>query len=241
MEMSKFSSSQRIGEIVAKFPKAADIFIENKIDFCCGGDRSLNVAIEEKGLDEAKILDDLNKLYEEFESNLDSKDINWQEASISELVEYIINKHHAYLWDELPRISKLATTILKVHGQSHPELSKVHKLFNTLKMELEEHLNKEETMQYPAIREYARTKSYADLERAINIINELEKEHTGAGDILKELRIVTDDYKIPDDVCPTFELTYEKLQEMESDLFKHIHLENNILFPRLRELFENKA
>lgn len=239
--MSKFSSSQRIGEIVAKFPKAADIFIENKIDFCCGGDRSLNVAIEEKGLDEAKILDDLNKLYEEFESNLDSKDINWQEASISELVEYIINKHHAYLWDELPRISKLATTILKVHGQSHPELSKVHKLFNTLKMELEEHLNKEETMQYPAIREYARTKSYADLERAINIINELEKEHTGAGDILKELRIVTDDYKIPDDVCPTFELTYEKLQEMESDLFKHIHLENNILFPRLRELFENKA
>jgi regulator of cell morphogenesis and NO signaling len=241
MEMSKFSSSQRIGEIVAKFPKAADIFIENKIDFCCGGDRSLIVAIEEKGLSEAKILDDLNKLYEEFESNLDSKDINWQEAPISELVEYIINKHHAYLWDELPRISKLTTTILKVHGQSHPELSKVHKLFNTLKMELEEHLNKEETMQYPAIREYARTKSYADLERAINIINELEKEHTGAGDILKELRIVTDDYKIPDDVCPTFELTYEKLQEMESDLFKHIHLENNILFPRLRELFENKA
>ncbi|OZV14076.1 iron-sulfur cluster repair di-iron protein [Tissierella sp. P1] len=239
--MSKFSSSQRIGEIVAKFPKAADIFIENKIDFCCGGDRSLIVAIEEKGLSEAKILDDLNKLYEEFESNLDSKDINWQEAPISELVEYIINKHHAYLWDELPRISKLTTTILKVHGQSHPELSKVHKLFNTLKMELEEHLNKEETMQYPAIREYARTKSYADLERAINIINELEKEHTGAGDILKELRIVTDDYKIPDDVCPTFELTYEKLQEMESDLFKHIHLENNILFPRLRELFENKA
>ncbi|CAK7029318.1 iron-sulfur cluster repair di-iron protein [Tissierella sp.] len=239
--MSKFSSSQRIGEIVAKFPKAADIFIENKIDFCCGGDRLLIVAIEEKGLSEAKILDDLNKLYEEFESNLDSKDINWQEAPISELVEYIINKHHAYLWDELPRISKLTTTILKVHGQSHPELSKVHKLFNTLKMELEEHLNKEETMQYPAIREYARTKSYADLERAINIINELEKEHTGAGDILKELRIVTDDYKIPDDVCPTFELTYEKLQEMESDLFKHIHLENNILFPRLRELFENKA
>ncbi|MBU5312696.1 iron-sulfur cluster repair di-iron protein [Tissierella carlieri] len=239
--MSKFNSSERIGEIVAKFPKAADIFIENKIDFCCGGDRSLIVAIEEKGLNETKILDDLNKLYEEFANNLDSKDINWQEAPIIELVEYIINKHHAYLWDELPRISKLTTTILKVHGQSHPELSKVHKLFNTLKMELEEHLNKEETMQYPAVREYARTKSYADLERAINIINELEKEHTGAGDILKELRIVTDDYKIPDDVCPTFELTYEKLQEMESDLFKHIHLENNILFPRLRQLFGNKA
>lgn len=239
--MGKFNSSEKVGEIVAKFPKAADIFMENKIDFCCGGDRPLLEAIEENGLSEAKIVDDLNKLYEEFANNLDSKDTNWQESPIDELVDYIINKHHAYLWDELPKISKLSTTILKVHGQSHPELSKVHKLFSTLKMELEEHLSKEETMQYPAIKEYIKTKSYGDLEKAIDVIDELEKEHTGAGDILKELRKVTNDYKIPDDVCPTFELTYAKLQEMESDLFKHIHLENNILFPRLRELYKNKA
>lgn len=236
--MEKFNSSQKIGEIVARFPKAGDIFMENRIDFCCGGDRPLMEAIKESGLDEAKILSDLNKLYEEFVNSADSKETDWQSAPIDELVDYILNKHHGYLWDELPKISKLSTTILKVHGAHHPELSRVHKLFSTLKMELEEHLTKEETLQYPAIREYLKTKSNNDLEKAIDIIEELEKEHTGAGDILKELRVVTEDYKIPDDVCPTFELTYTKLQELESDLFRHIHLENNILFPRLRELYK---
>jgi regulator of cell morphogenesis and NO signaling len=238
--MSKFNSSQKIGYIVTKFPKAADIFIENKIDFCCGGDRPLIEAINERNLDEEKIVDDLNELYEEFKDNLYQKDKNWEEAPIDELVEYIINKHHAYLWDELPRIGELSTTILKVHGQSHPELSKVHKLFSMLRMELEEHLAKEENMQYPPIKEYIQTRSYDDLEKAIEVIDELEDEHTGAGDILKELRKVTEDYKIPKDVCPTFELTYKKLQEVELDTFKHIHLENNILFPRLRKLYENK-
>lgn len=237
--MTKFNSSQKIGEIVTKFPKSADVFMENQIDFCCGGDRPLITAIEEKNLDEKKIVSDLNKLYEEYKDNL-SKDIDWETAPIDELVDHIINTHHAYLWDELPKIAELSTTILKVHGRSHPELSKVHKLFSSIKMELEEHLAKEETTQYPAIREYLKTKSYDDLKDAIDIIDELEKEHTNAGDILKELRKVTDDYKIPGDVCPTFEITYTKLAEMESDLFQHIHLENNILFPRLRAIYEGK-
>lgn len=234
--MNKFTSTQKIGEIVATFPKATDIFLEYRIDFCCGGDRPLIEAIEERGLNETDIVNSLNKLYEEFINSSESKDKNWKEAPFDELVDQIVNKHHAYLWEELPKISSLSTTILRVHGEHHPELSKVHKLFHTLKMELEEHLNKEETMQYPAIREYLKTKSKTDLEKAINIIEELEKEHTGAGDILKELRKVTKDYEIPDDVCPTFETTYAKLQELESDLFQHIHLENNILFPRLRDI-----
>lgn len=234
--MNKFTSTQKIGEIVATFPKAADIFLEYRIDFCCGGDRPLIEAIEERGLNVTEIVNGLNKLYEEFINSSESKDKNWKEAPFDELVDQIVNKHHAYLWEELPKISSLSTTILRVHGEHHPELSKVHKLFHTLKMELEEHLNKEETMQYPAIREYLKTKSKTDLEKAKNIIEELEKEHTGAGDILKELRKITKDYEIPDDVCPTFETTYAKLQELESDLFQHIHLENNILFPRLREI-----
>lgn len=234
--MTKFNSSQHVGEIVAKFPKAGDLFMENKIDFCCSGNRPLIDVVKEQGLDEEKIVNDLNKLYEDFKDSLDSKEINWQEAPLNELVDFIVNKHHGYLWDELPKISKLVITILRVHGQSHPELSKIHKLFSSLRTELEEHLTKEETLQYPAINEYIKSKSQADLEKAINIIDELEEEHTNAGDILKELRSVTNDYKIPDDVCPTFELTYAKLQEMEADLFRHIHLENNILFPRLRSL-----
>lgn len=234
--MTKFNSEQKIGDIVTAFPKAADIFIENKIDFCCGGNRPLKEAIEEKGLDEDKIVESLNRLYEEFINSSEDRDKDWSQAPFDEIVDQIVNKHHAYLWGELPKISALSTTILRVHGEHHPELSKVHKLFHTLKMELEEHLTKEENIQYPAIRKYLETRSKADLEKAINIIDELEEEHTGAGDILKELREVTEDYEIPDDVCPTFETTYAKLQELELDLFQHIHLENNILFPRLRAI-----
>lgn len=232
--MNKFNSTQKIGEIVNAFPKAADIFKEHKIDFCCGGNRPLKAAIEEQNINETELIDKINAAYENYQSS--TKDKNWVEAETSEIIEQILNKHHAYLWSELPVIGRLSTTILRVHGAHHPELSKVHKLFNTLKMELEDHLTKEETIQYPAIKEYEKTKSKEDLKKSVDIINELETEHTGAGDILKELRVVTHDYSIPEDVCETFELTYKKLQELESDIFQHIHLENNILFPRLRDL-----
>ncbi|OPX89204.1 MAG: Iron-sulfur cluster repair protein YtfE [Pelotomaculum sp. PtaB.Bin104] len=234
--MSKFNSSQKIGMIVTEFPKAADVFKEYKIDFCCGGDRPLITAIIEQGLNETEILDRVNNLYEKFANDLASKDKNWQEAPLGELIDHILNKHHAYLWAELPKISFLTTTILRVHGKNHPKLSKVHKLFHTIKMELEAYLTKEETIQYPAINKYENSSAEADLAEATGIIYELQEEHMGAGDILKELRIITNDYHVPADGCGTYQSTYAKLQEMESDLFQHIHLENNILFPRLFEL-----
>ena len=234
--MSKFNSSQNIGEIVVEFPKAADVFKAYKIDFCCGGNRPLITAIEEQGFDETEVLDRLNELYKKFAEDLEANDKDWREASTEEIVEQILYKHHAYLWAELPKIGRLVITILKVHGANHPELSKVHRLFNTVNIELESHLVKEETIQYPAIREYLDSNDEADLDKAIKIIDELKEEHAGAGNIMKELRIVTDDYKIPSDVCVTFESTYAKLQEMEDDLFQHIHLENNVLFPRLLRL-----
>lgn len=231
--MNKFNSGQSIGEIVVTFPKAAEVFKAYKIDYCCGGNRSLTTALKEQGLDETEILDKLNSSYEKIAKSKEQQSQAWQEATTGALVDQIINKHHAYLWKELPEIGELTTLILRVHGSVHPELSKVHKLFHTIKMELEEHLTKEETIQYPAIKKYLASEAEADLNDAVEIIAELEAEHTAAGNILKELRKITNDYKIPDDVCETFEATYTKLQELEADLFQHIHLENNILFPRL--------
>ena len=231
--MNTFNSNQKIGEIVVKFPNAADIFKEYKVDFCCGGDRLLITAIKEKGINEAEILESINVAYEKSKNNINLKDKNWMEMPFDELVDYIVNVHHGYLYENLPKISELTTKILRVHGEIHPELSKVHKLFHTIKMELEAHLIEEETIQYPAIKAYLRSNSEVDLNRAINIIEQLQDEHTGAGDILKELRRVTNDYDIPADVCNSYRLTYAKLQEMESDLFQHIHLESNILFTRL--------
>ncbi|NSB15434.1 iron-sulfur cluster repair di-iron protein [Clostridium beijerinckii] len=234
--MNTFNSNQKIGEIVTKFPNAADIFKEYKIDFCCGGDRPLITAINEQGVNEAEILEKINASYEKLQNKLYTNNKNWVEAPFDELVDHIVNVHHGYLYENLPKISELTTKILRVHGGNHPELSKVHKLFHTVKMELEAHLIEEETIQYPAIKEYLRSNSEVDLDKAINIINQLQDEHTGAGDILKELRKVTNDYKAPSDGCNTYKLTYAKLEEMESDIFQHIHLENNILFPRLSEL-----
>jgi regulator of cell morphogenesis and NO signaling len=237
--MNKFNSNQRIGDIVTLFPNASDIFKEYKIDFCCGGDRTLIAAIKEQGVNEAELLEKINASYEKVKNNPYSKDRNWVEAPLNELVDQIVNVHHAYLYENLPKISELTTKILRVHGENHPELSRVHKLFHTVKMELEAHLIEEETIQYPAIKEYLRSNSEANLDKAINIINQLEDEHTGAGNILKELRKVTNDYTVPVDVCTTYRLTYTKLQEMEADIFQHIHLENNILFPRLNEAKNN--
>ena len=234
--MNTFNSNQKIGEIVTKFPNAADIFKEYKIDFCCGGDRPLITAINEQGVNEAEILEKINASYEKLQNKLYTNNKNWVEAPFDELVDHIVNVHHGYLYENLPKISELTTKILRVHGGNHPELSKVHKLFHTVKMELEAHLIEEETIQYPAIKAYLRSNSEVDLDKAINIINQLQDEHTGAGDILKELRKVTNDYKAPSDGCNTYKLTYAKLEEMESDIFQHIHLENNILFPRLYEL-----
>lgn len=238
--MNKFNSNQKIGYIVTKFPKVADIFKEYKIDFCCGGDRTLITAIKEQGVNETELLERINDSYEKLKNNIYSKDRNWVEAPLDELVDHIVNVHHAYLYENLPKISELTTKILRVHGEKHPELSRVHKLFHTIKMELEAHLIEEETIQYPAINAYLRSNSEADLDKAINIINQLQDEHIGAGNILKELREITNDYDLPSNACTTYRLTYFKLQEMESDIFQHIHLESNILFPRLYELKNKK-
>lgn len=235
--MGVFHSSQKIGEIVTKFPKSADILKEYRIDFCCGGDRPLITAIREQGLNEAEILDRINNLYEEVKS-VKTEDIDWEKESMSKLIDHVINTHHAYLGVELPIISELTTKILRVHGEGHPELSKVHKLFHSLKMELEQHLIKEEEIEFPLIKKYEENPSKEALEKILKIEKELEEEHVGAGDILKELRKITKDYTVPEDGCNSYRLTYKKLEELEADTFQHIHLENNILFPRLEN--ENK-
>ena len=236
--MNTFNSNQKIGEIVVKFPNASDIFREYKIDFCCGGDRQLITAIKEQGVNEAEILERINVAYEKSKNNINSKDKNWIEIPFDELVDYIVNVHHGYLYENLPKISELTTKILRVHGEKHPELSRVHKLFHTIKMELEAHLIEEETIQYPAIRAYLLNNNETDLDKAINIIKQLQDEHTGAVNILKELRDITNDYEAPANACTTYRLAFSKLEEMELDLFQHIHLESNILFPRLCKLKE---
>ncbi|MGI6358836.1 MAG: iron-sulfur cluster repair di-iron protein [Bacillota bacterium] len=232
-----FQTNDQIGTIVSTLPKAALVFERHKIDFCCGGDRPLGEAITELGLNSEQILSELDRAHSEAQQ-LRQPDKDWRSAPLSELVDYIINSHHAYLNSTLPELGQLTSTVLRAHGANHKELVQVHRLFNSLKMELEQHLISEETQIFPLVKEFERTGDRKTLEEAVATIDQLESEHLGAGDILKELRQITDDYAVPADGCGTYERTYRLLQELEADLFRHIHLENNILHIRLRGLSE---
>ena len=228
--MSKFNSTQTIGMIVSAMPKASDIFKEYKIDFCCGGNRPLIEAIKAQGLDEKEVMERLEKAYEEAQKYSNGQ-VDFKTMAPSDLIEHIINTHHAYLNTELPEISKYVNTILKVHGKTHGDvLFKVHKLFHSLKADLEQHLIKEEQILFPMIKEYDKDPSVEMVDRIAAVIKEIEDEHEGAGGILKDLRKITDEYKAPEDGCGTYKITFQKLEALEADLFQHIHLENNILF-----------
>ena len=228
--MGVFNASQKIGEIVSILPKASEVFKKYKIDFCCGGHRPLSEAIMENSLSEVEILSQLNEAYEEAIKHNDQTD--FRKMSSVELIDYIVNTHHSYLNINLPEISDLTATILRVHGANHNILFKVHKLFHSLKTELEQHLIKEEVVLFPLMKEYYAKPSEELYNQIISVMKETEDEHDGAGDILKELREITEDYKVPEDGCGTYHRTFDKLQELEADLFQHIHLENNILFKK---------
>lgn len=229
--MNTFKTSQSIGEIVSIMPKASDIFKKYGIDFCCGGHRPLADAIREQNLDEKTLLDKLEEAHEETLRLAERSD--YRTMPLGDLIDHIISTHHSYLNRALPELSELTTTILRVHGQNHPDLFRVHKLFHNLKLELEQHLIKEEAVLFPMIKEYGETSSETLLKKIESTVREIEAEHEGAGDILKELRNVTEDYTLPADGCATYGKTLRELQELEGDLFQHIHLENNILFIRL--------
>ncbi len=225
----EFRSTQTVGEIVALMPKAGEVFKQYKIDFCCGGYKTLSDAAKANNLDEADVLIKLNKIYGEV-SKAGKCDKSYLEMSQPELIDYIVETHHVYLKRVLPELGELTTTIMRVHGLNHKVLFKVHKLFSALKAELEEHLMKEEEILFPMIRDRVNNAKARELDELTQLVSETEHEHEAAGDILKELRRITEDYKVPADGCGTYEKTYRTLEELESDLFQHIHLENNILF-----------
>lgn len=221
-----------VGEIVKKFPNAALIFKKYQIDYCCGGKRSLEDVCLEQRLDIETLISELTIAFE----NTSQTDTDWSVSPIDNLVVHILQAHHAYLYETLPRLSELTIKILRAHGLKHPELENLFKTFHELKLELDSHLIKEETVQYPAIREYLKTNNLEDLKKAVDVIEELESEHDNAGAAIKAIRKITKDFFVPEDVCETFRTTYKLLEELEQNTFTHIHLENNILFQRLKEL-----
>lgn len=231
--MSTFTESDRVGDIVSQFPQARDVFKRYGIDFCCGGNRLLQDATRNLGVDVRQVMNDLDLLRDESIVS-DEHKVDWSKESLQQLVDHIVTVHHAYLQKTLPILGELVTKVFRVHGLNHAELTEVHRLFHSLKLEFEQHLIKEETLVFPRIVEFSAMRSQFALNAALEAIEELETEHDLCGGLLKEIRAVTQGYLVPSDACGTYDYTFSKLTELESDTFIHIHLENNILFPRLR-------
>ena len=221
-----------LGEVVTVYPAVVKKFNDMELDYCCGGNKSLEVALKEKGVDVDKFVEDLNKEFKEFKFE-NSQYVDWREKSSEELINHIVEIHHAETFRLLKEIDPLMVKVFKVHFSHNPELlMKVHSLFGKLKCELEEHLLKEENILFPLMIKYDQAKDKEEKKEIEGDIRIIVNEHEAAGDILKELAEVTDDYKVPEWGCISFKLLYDYLHDLEKDLFIHIHKENNILFPR---------
>jgi regulator of cell morphogenesis and NO signaling len=230
----QFTLETKTGDIVTQFPKASFIFKENKIDFCCGGNRPIGEALENKGLDKEEILETINELYDTVHGPEATKN-EWTKRSYGELIDHVIDRHHGYLYQVLPELAGYVGKVYRVHGGNHPHLVTIYKMFNQLKEELLHHLEEEEKQLFPLVKQFEEDGAQETLDRIVATLSELEDEHENSGRLLAAIRQAATDYQVPNGACNTYRLTYLKLEELESDIFDHIHLENNILFPRLME------
>lgn len=219
-----------LGDLVAQYPAAADVLKSRRIDFCCGGHRTLQEALQERGLPEDEVMEQLAAACRTVP---EGRQEDWARKKLSDLIDHIVDVHHGYLYRALPELEQYTRTIMNVHGSRHPELAQVHERFKEISQELTAHLPKEETIMFPAIRQLESEPSENQAGLCRQLIESLEDEHEACGHLLKKIREITFDYALPEDACPTYRVTYQKLQALESDLFQHIHLENNVLFPRV--------
>lgn len=228
-------ATQTVGELAAVLPGATREFEKLGIDYCCGGKRSLEQACAQANIsiDEA-----LARLRQGLAVNSPQEQRDWQNEPLTELIAHINSTHHVFVREECPRIEKLAAKVVSAHGKNHPELLEVQQVFSDLASELNVHLMKEEQILFPYVtrmEEAAAANEPAPpsmFGTVVNPVRMMMQEHDGAGDALKRLRDLTSDYAAPADACISYKTLYEALKGFEADLHQHIHLENNILFPR---------
>jgi regulator of cell morphogenesis and NO signaling len=236
--MISATEKSTVGGVARSFPGSVRLFQQYGIDFCCGGNRSLGEACQEKGVSIEQFLADVERAQQ---SNVASETRDWDSATLSQLIDHILTKHHAYLRAELPRLAQMLAKVIEVHGTRHPEsLPSLGKIYAGLKKELEEHMWKEENVLFPIIKKMEQAIRSGQVRAAPmsvrNPITVMEMEHESAGNALQQMRRLTAEYQPSDDACNTYRGLLDGLKTLEADLHQHIHLENNILFPRAIEL-----
>ena len=232
-----------IRELVGRFPQTRKIFEQYRIDYCCGGGKCLAEAARENQATLSDLVRDIETALVATSTRTATAEKDWYAALLRELIDHILQVHHAYMKEALPRLRGLVRKVLQAHGAQHGAmLRQVQDLYDALDTELTNHLRKEEEVLFPYIvaaeahRDGGPEGPAACFGSVGNPIRQMEHEHESAGAALAQIRKVTGGYALPDDACPTFRALYEELERMEADLHQHIHLENNILFPRAIEL-----
>ena len=227
-----------IGEIVAADYRTARVFETHGIDFCCGGKLALSAVCQEKGISPDTLLREI----ETVKSEQIDRSQNYTSWELPFLADYIVNTHHAYLKENDEQIAIYARKIAEVHGAHHPEVIEIATIFEKIATDMAAHLREEEEVFFPAIRraDAERKAGTAPAKEDRDVIDEslekLGREHEEIGEAIHTIRRLSKDYAIPEDTCNTFMITYQKLKEFEDDLHKHVHLENNILFPKASQL-----
>lgn len=228
-----------IGNLVAQDYKTASVFKSFNIDFCCNGNRTIQEACDKKDLNISEVLESLNKLNQLENSN--TPDFNSWDIDL--LAEYIEKKHHRYVTEKIPEITQYVKKVAAVHGQHRPELIEIRDLFLGAAEELTFHMQKEETIVFPFAKQIATLKEDSIkkpfFETLENPINCMKHEHDTEGERFRQIAKLSNNYTPPEDACNTYKVVFAMLQEFEEDLHMHIHLENNILFPKAIEMGKN--
>ncbi|HKV29107.1 MAG TPA: iron-sulfur cluster repair di-iron protein [Candidatus Acidoferrales bacterium] len=233
-----FNIETKMQDIALANPTARQVLEDAGLDYCCGGGKSLHEACLHANVSSEEIL---NRLRENAKDT-GPEDLNWMAAPLNELTRHICEKHHRYVREAIPRTRALSNKVVAKHGANHTELPDIGKLFAEVGREMIMHMQKEEQILFPYIDTLQQAaNAHGSVEPPFfqtvkNPIHAMMQEHDAAGDLVRQIRVLSSEYTPPGDACTSFKALYEALREFEADLHQHVHLENNVLFPRAVEL-----
>ncbi|MHB1959254.1 MAG: iron-sulfur cluster repair di-iron protein [Acidobacteriaceae bacterium] len=225
------TTETQVCDIAVEYPTSIPVLERFGIDFCCGGKHTLAEACARRQVDVDPVLEELERQ----QRKTSTPEVQWQSAPLKDLADYIVGRHHAFTREQIQLIAGLMTKVEARHGADHTEVPQIAKIFAVVSAELTHHFICEESILFPYIgkleggQQAALPPMFGSVEQPIA---RMMADHNQAGEELRELRSLTNDYTPPTAACPTWRALYRALEDLEQDLHQHIHLENNILFPR---------
>ena len=227
------TQEKTIGDFVAENFRTAEVFKKYHIDFCCKGGRTVEEACDKKKVSPEEIYKELEEV-----ANRKSEDIDFNSWPLDLLADYVEKTHHRYVEEKSAMLIPYLNKLCKVHGERHPELFEINELFIGSAQDLAAHMKKEELILFPFIKQMVEAKKKGEALPAPrfgtveNPVAMMKHEHEAEGERFVKIAELTNNYEFPDDACGTYQVTYRMLEDFQNDLHKHIHLENNILFPK---------